>query len=142
LDETWNTLEHLIDEGCTYVADWVNDDQPYTMNVGGKSIVSVPYTYELNDIPALVRNKYTPVEFERMIKDQFDVLYAEAAESARVMAIALHPFLVGQPHRMAPLERAFQHISRFTGVWKTTGKEIAKHYLASLPAAQARPLTF
>jgi peptidoglycan/xylan/chitin deacetylase (PgdA/CDA1 family) len=131
LDETWNTLEHLADEGCTYVADWVNDDQPYTMDLNGKSIVSVPYTYELNDIPALVRHKYTPVEFERMIKDQFDVLYAEGEKSGRVMAIALHPFLFGQPHRMPALERAFQHIDRFAGVWKTTGAEIAKHHLAS-----------
>ena len=131
LDETWNTLEYLIDEGCTYVADWVNDDQPYTMNVNGRKIVSVPYTYELNDIPALVRNKYTPEEFERMIKDQFDVLYREGEGSGRVMAIALHPFLFGQPHRVPPLERAFEYISRFAGVWKTTGAEIARQYLAA-----------
>jgi peptidoglycan/xylan/chitin deacetylase (PgdA/CDA1 family) len=131
LDESWNTLDHLIDEGCTYVADWVNDDQPYTMDLNGKKIVSVPYTYELNDVPAIVRSKHTPEEFERMIKDQFDVLYAEGEKSGRVMAIALHPFLFGQPHRMPALERAFEYISRFDGVWKTTGAEIAKHYVSS-----------
>jgi peptidoglycan/xylan/chitin deacetylase (PgdA/CDA1 family) len=130
LDETWNTLEYLIDEGCSYVADWVNDDQPYTMDVGGKKIVSVPYTYELNDISVFVRSKFTPGEFERMIKDQFDVLYAEGETSGRVMAIALHPYLVGQPHRMPAFARALEYIDRFAGVWKTTGAEIAKHYLA------------
>jgi peptidoglycan/xylan/chitin deacetylase (PgdA/CDA1 family) len=131
LQETWNTLDHLIDEGCTYVADWVNDDQPYTMTVDGKSIVSVPYSYELNDMAAVVRSKSTPGEFERMIKDQFDVLYAEGEASGRVMAIALHPFIMGQPHRIAALERALKYICSFAGVWKATGSEIASHYQRS-----------
>jgi allantoinase len=110
----------------------VNDDQPYLMNVGGKSLVSVPYSYELNDMAAIVRNKCTPGEFERMIKDQFDVLWREGAQSARVMAICLHPFVMGQPHRIAALDRALGHIDKFDGVWKATGEEIAQHYLDSV----------
>lgn len=131
LQETWNTLDYLIEEGCTYVADWVNDDQPYTMTVGAKSIVSVPYSYELNDAAAIVRSKVTPIEFERMIRDQFDVLYAEGGHSGRVMAIALHPFIMGQPHRIAALNRALKYIDGFEGVWKATGAEIASHYMKS-----------
>src|SRR5438067_10428053 len=132
LDETWNTLDHLAAEGCLYVADWVNDDQPYLMNVGGRQLVSVPYSYELNDMASIVRNKYTPGEFERMIRDQFEVLWREGAQSARVMAICLHPFVMGQPHRIGALDRALAHIDKFDGVWKATGEEIARHYLASL----------
>jgi peptidoglycan/xylan/chitin deacetylase (PgdA/CDA1 family) len=131
LQETWNTLDHLAAERCIYVADWVNDDQPYTMDLGDKTLVSVPYSYELNDAAAIVRAKNTPNEFERMIKDQFDVLYAEGEKSARVMAIALHPFIFGQPHRIPALERALQYIDKFDKVWKTTGTEIAQHYLRS-----------
>jgi allantoinase len=132
LQETWNTLDHLVAEGCIYVGDWVNDDQPYAMDVGGGRLVSVPYSYELNDLAAIVRSKYTPGEFERMIRDQFDVLWREGAQSARVMAICLHPFLIGQPHRIGALERALEYISRFDGVWKATGEEIARHYLQTL----------
>jgi len=132
LQETWNTLDYLIREKCTYVADWVNDDQPYTMTVGDKSIVSVPYSYEVNDVSAIVRSKCTPGEFERMIKDQFDVLYAEGEKSARVLAIALHPFVMGQPHRIPALRRALEYINKFDGVWKTTGSEIAASYRASV----------
>lgn len=134
LHETWNTLDHLADEGCIYVADWVNDDQPYVMDVGGRRLVSVPYSYELNDTAAIVRNKYTPGEFERMIRDQFEVLWREGAESGRVMAICLHPYITGQPHRIAALARALAHIDRFEGVWKATGEEIARHYLSTLKA--------
>lgn len=132
LQETWSTLDHLLAEGCLYVADWVNDDQPYAMQLEGGTLVSVPYSYELNDLAAIVRSKYTPGEFERMIKDQFDVLWREGGESARVMAICLHPFLIGQPHRIGALERALDYISRFDGVWKATGEEIARHYLQTL----------
>lgn len=132
LQETWNTLEHLAAEGCLYVADWVNDDQPYLMDAGGKTLVSVPYSYELNDLAAIVRSKYTPGEFERMICDQFDVLWREGAQSGRVMAISLHPFLMGQPHRVGALARALQHIGRFDGVWKATGAEIARHFVQTL----------
>jgi peptidoglycan/xylan/chitin deacetylase (PgdA/CDA1 family) len=131
LQETWNTLDYLIEEGCIYVADWVNDDQPYTMRIGGKTVVSIPYTYELNDMSAIVRNKHTPGEFERMIKDQFTVLHGEGASSARVMAIALHPFIMGQPHRIGALARALDFIDGFEGVWKATGAEIARAYLAA-----------
>ena len=66
-----------------------------------------------------------------MIRDQFDVLYAEGAHYGQVMAVALHPFIMGQPHRIAALSRALQYIDGFEGVWKTTGAEIASHYLKS-----------
>lgn len=135
LQETWSTLDHLAAEGCIYVADWVNDDQPYLMDAGGKKLVSVPYSYEVNDTAAIVRSGYTPGEFERMIRDQFDVLWREGEHSARVMAICLHPYVTGQPHRIGALERALDHILRFEGVWKTTGEEIARHFLKSQVSA-------
>jgi peptidoglycan/xylan/chitin deacetylase (PgdA/CDA1 family) len=135
LQETWNTLDHLVAESCIYVADWVNDDQPYAMDVSGKMIVSIPYSYELNDMSAMVRSKYTPGEFERMISNQFEVLWREGEQSGRVMAICLHPFLMGQPHRIGALERALSYIDRFGGVWKATGEEIARHYLQTLSIA-------
>jgi peptidoglycan/xylan/chitin deacetylase (PgdA/CDA1 family) len=131
LAESWNTLEHLIDEKCLYVADWVNDDQPYLITVNGKTIVSVPYSYEINDSPHIYYRFGTADEFERMIKRQFDVLYREGEESGRVMAICLHPFMIGVPHRIDSLDRALEHISKHDGVWFATGSEIARHYLDS-----------
>jgi peptidoglycan/xylan/chitin deacetylase (PgdA/CDA1 family) len=138
LQETWSTLDHLAAEGCIYVADWVNDDEPYAIEVAGKTLVSVPYSYELNDMAAIVRSKYTPGEFERMIRDQFDVLWREGARSGRVMAICLHPFIMGQPHRIGALQRALGYIDQFDGVWKATGEEIARHYLDFLKNGDSR----
>lgn len=131
LQETWNSLDYLVEEGCKYVADWVNDDQPYRMNVGGKTLVSLPYSYEINDKPAFHDHHRTPDEFERMIRRQFDVLYREGADSGRVMAIALHPYIIGTPHRIGALNLALEYICAHEGVWLATGEEIVNYFLAS-----------
>lgn len=131
LAETWNSLDYLIDEGCMYVADWVNDDQPYLMDVGGRRIVSIPYSYEINDSNHIYYRFGSADEFETMIKRQFDVLYQEGAQSGRVMAICLHPFMIGVPHRIGSLDRALQYIRSHDGVWFATGEEIVRHYLQS-----------
>jgi allantoinase len=131
LQETWSTLELLEQQGCEYVCDWANDDQPYVMSLeNGRSMVSLPYSFEINDKPAFEHRFRTAAEFGDMIKRQFDVLYREGAESGRVMAIALHPYLTGQPHRIGALDEALEHICRHQGVWRATGSEITRHFLA------------
>jgi len=130
LQETWDTLTYLVEAGVEYVADWVNDDQPYFMDVaGGRRIVSLPYSWYVNDKPAYEHDRRTPEEFCSMICRQFDVLYREGAESGRVMAIALHPYLSGLPFRIGALEDAFAYICRHEGVWLATGSEIVRHYV-------------
>jgi len=131
LDETWNTLDYLAEEGVLYVSDWVNDDQPYLMQVNGRRLVYVPYSYEINDSPQLYYFYRDAEDFERMIRRQFDTLYAEGAESGRVMAICLHPFIIGQPHLIGILDSALKYICAHSGVWCATGEEIMRAYLAS-----------
>ncbi len=131
LQETWETLDLLAAAGCDYVCDWTNDDQPYTMTLGGnRTLVSVPYSHEINDKPAFEKFHRTADEFREMICRQFDVLYREGAQSGRVMAIAIHPYLTGVPHRIGAFEAALAYISKHERVWKTTGSEIAQHYRA------------
>ena len=131
MDETWNTLDHLVAEKVRYVTDWVNDDQPYRMQAGGGEIVYLPYSYETNDNAQIVSRFASIDDFERMIKRTFDVLYRESEDSARVMAICLHPFISGVPHRIAGLDAAFRYICNHNDVWWATGEEIVNAYLAS-----------
>jgi peptidoglycan/xylan/chitin deacetylase (PgdA/CDA1 family) len=136
LQETWNTLDFLAVEGCEYVCDWPNDDQPYLMTLeGGGELVSVPYSLELNDKPAYEKRNRTADEFHDMIVRQFRVLYEEGAESGRVVAIALHPYLSGVPHRIGALDAALQVICRHEGVWRATGGEIAREFRRQTPRA-------
>jgi peptidoglycan/xylan/chitin deacetylase (PgdA/CDA1 family) len=133
LAETWDTVDLLAAAGVEYVADWCNDDQPYVMNLdGGKRITSIPYTQQLNDKSAIERRFCTADEFREMICRQFDVLYREGEESGRVMAIALHPYLIGVPHRIDAFDAALKYICKHKRVWKATGSEIIRHYHAQM----------
>ena len=129
LQETWDTLDHLAANGCEYVSDWTNDDQPYVMSLdGGKSLIAMPYSHEINDKPVFERQHRTAAEFRDMICRQFDVLYREGAETGMVMAIAIHPYLTGVPHRIDAFDEAIGYIVKHPKVWRATGAEIARHY--------------
>ncbi len=138
LAETWHTLDILHEAGIRYVCDWVNDDQPYRMDLGDPSMIALPYSLQANDVPAYFDMKASVPEFERTLKEQFDVLYREGEASGRVMAIAVHPFLTGQPHRIGALDRALDYICSHEGVWRATAREIADHYRRCAPADAAR----
>jgi len=134
LIETWNTLDFLVEEGIQYVADWVNDDQPYRMRVRDQELVSLNYSMEINDKLAFEYRNFTAEQFETMIRRQFDVLYREGSTSGRVMAICLHPYIIGVPHRIDALDSALRYITSHDGVWMATGEEIVGHYLKQMPA--------
>jgi hypothetical protein len=98
----------------------------------GKTIISLPYSYNVNDKQAFESANMTPGDFQDMICRQFDTLYREGATSGRVMHIAVHPYLTGLPYRIGALDAALKHICKHKKVWKATGVEIARHYRAQL----------
>jgi len=130
LTETFETPRILRELGLDYVLDWTADDQPFALNVPG--MISVPYSVELNDIGLFVGKSFTGEQFRTAVIDQFDQLYADSANSGRVMALALHPFVIGQAFRARYLAEALEYIAGHEGVWLTTSDEIAAHFHASV----------
>lgn len=128
LTETVNTLDILAENGIEYVGDWTNDEQPYAMKVKKGTMYSIPYSVEINDIPAFLDLHQDGERFGQMICDQFDVLYEDGAKSGRVMSICLHPFLIGHPHRAKYFAQALAHITSRQEVWLATGGEIINWY--------------
>ena len=52
----------------------------------------------------------------------------------QVMGIALHPYIIGQPHRLRVLRRALSVVAQARGdVWITTAGAVFDH-VAALPA--------
>jgi len=134
LTETADTPRLLAELGLTYSLGWgVADDQPFPLEVpGGARFCAVPYSIEVNDIPVFLDQSTSAEGFERMIVDQFDVLPTEAQRRpGAVFGLSLHPFLVGQPFRIAALERALSHIVAHADVWLASSDEIAAWYLAN-----------
>jgi allantoinase len=131
LTETLDTPALLAELGSTYVLDWTNDDQPYRLNVPG--MLSVPYTLELNDLGIFTMHSRSGPDFVQIVRDQLDQLYADSADSGRVMALALHPFVTGQPFRTKYLDQTLEYLAGHPGVWLATSDEIAAHAAEVLP---------
>jgi hypothetical protein len=98
------------------------------MNVTKGSMISMPYSSEINDIPAHISLHQSAERFGKMICDQFDVLYEDGAKTGRVMSICLHPFLTGHPHRSKYFDKALAHVTSRQEVWLATGSEIVDWY--------------
>jgi peptidoglycan/xylan/chitin deacetylase (PgdA/CDA1 family) len=125
------TVDLFAELGGLYTCDLFHDDQPTPVKLrSGKRFVSVPYSLELNDTIVYVVNKIEPRRYGQMIKDAFDRLYAEGQTHGTVMCIPTHNYQVSCPHRLTAFEEALEYITGHSGVWVTTGREIAEHYLA------------
>jgi peptidoglycan/xylan/chitin deacetylase (PgdA/CDA1 family) len=130
--ESAATLDLLGSAGMDYVCDWVNDDMPYAMRTASGPIHAMPHPIDIDDYTILVQNHHTEDDFRDQLCDLFDLLYKESATAGgRIMAISLHPWVIGQPYRMRALEEALTHIMRQPGVWAATGSEILDAWKAS-----------
>lgn len=128
LTETEETLDLLRSQGIEYVADWVIDDLPQEIDTPHGTITTVPYTVETNDIVVFAVQQQPSEAFFQRGRDQFDRLYAESEENARVMAISVHPYITGVPHRIGYLEALLDHIDGHEGVMWMTASEIGDWY--------------
>ena len=124
LTETFETIDYLAEAGIEYVADWVLDDQPVKIKTAHGPIVSVPYTVEMNDIAMMALQHHPSEEWLRRGIDHFDRLYMEGEKTARVMAISVHPYITGAPHRIGYLEKLYEYIRARPGVCLWTGEQI------------------
>ncbi|WP_028936209.1 polysaccharide deacetylase family protein [Pseudonocardia spinosispora] len=136
LTETMETPDLLVEEGYDYVCDWVLDDQPTRLRTRGEKIVNVPYTQECNDVAMMLIQHHTADEYRGRAVDQFDQLLADARadDSARVMALVVHPYIMGAPHRLKYLDLALEHIRRHDEAVFYTGEQILDWYTDSRPA--------
>lgn len=135
LTETWETPDLLVEEGYSYVCDWVLDDEPVVLKTRTKPILNVPYTQECNDVAMMLIQHHKASEYFDRASDQFDQIHHDARHSARVMAIVVHPYIMGAPHRLKYFRKIVEKIASYDDVAFMTGGEIADWYLAQRPDA-------
>lgn len=138
ISESRSTTDLLSETGYAYTLNWAHDDQPTQMQTrSGKSLWSIPYPQELNDIPMIMGRQLDGSAFADMVIDNFDEMLLQSRQQSLVMGIALHPYIVGQPYRLRHLRRALQHIAAAQSsgdIWVTTPGQICAH-MQSLPTA-------
>jgi peptidoglycan/xylan/chitin deacetylase (PgdA/CDA1 family) len=122
--ESARTPQLLAEAGIRYVCDWANDEQPYRMNVPHGELSALPVSLPLDDVNALWDRHIDPDRYCQMITETFDPLYSDGAENPRLLVLTLHPFLIGQPFRIAALDTALGHIVKQDNVWRATGAQI------------------
>ncbi len=133
--ESINTPDLLADEGVTWFGDWINDDMPYLFRTATKPLVALPHSSEINDRQILVDFRHSETDFADQVADQFAFLAREATtQGGRIMALSLHPWVIGQPHRIGALERALRAIVTEGGLWNASGDEIAEAWKGAQPA--------
>jgi peptidoglycan/xylan/chitin deacetylase (PgdA/CDA1 family) len=128
LTQTYETPELLAEAGVRYIGDWVYDDEPTVIGTAKGPLVTLPYSVELNDIPMMIVQHHESEYWKRRATDQFDRLWKEGAERPKIMAMAIHPYISGQPHRIRYLEEIYEHIAGHDGVLHWNGAEIYDWY--------------
>jgi peptidoglycan/xylan/chitin deacetylase (PgdA/CDA1 family) len=134
LTETFDTIDLLAEAGIEYVADWVLDEQPCRIETTHGPVTSIPYTVEMNDIAMMALQHHPSEEWLHRGIAQFERLYAESERSTRVMALSIHPYITGVPHRIGYLEKLYAHIFARPGVLAWTGEQILDWYVAQTAA--------
>jgi peptidoglycan/xylan/chitin deacetylase (PgdA/CDA1 family) len=124
LTQTLETPELLAEAGVKYIGDWVWDDEPCEIHTEKGPLVTLPYTVELNDIPTMMIQHHESPYWLQRCRDTFDRLYQEGEERAKIMALAIHPYISGQPHRIKYLEEVYAYAKSHKGVVFWNGEEI------------------
>lgn len=124
-NQSANTMDLLAENKIEYCADWINDDMPYLFKTKTDPVHVMPLSTEIEDQFVINNNFHSEDSWAEQVIDAFDYLLAEAKEQGgRLFALNLHPWLVGQPHRIACLEAILEHISANDEIWQATASDI------------------
>jgi allantoinase len=129
LTQTLETPENLAAAGIKYIGDWVYDDEPTEIHTEKGRLVTLPYSVETNDIPMMLVQHHEAAYWTKKCLDAFERYHAEGAKRAKIMAIAVHPYISGQPFRIKYLEDVYKKMSRKKGVLHWNGAQILDWYL-------------
>jgi allantoinase len=117
LTQTFDTLDHLAEAGIRYIGDWVLDDEPVKLATAHGPVVALPYNFEIHDIVLMALQHHPSEMMYARALDQFRCLYEESAARAKIMAIAMHPYLSGVPHRIAHVARTLEIAHEGVAAW-------------------------
>jgi peptidoglycan/xylan/chitin deacetylase (PgdA/CDA1 family) len=138
MSQTLETPDFLAELGIKYTGDYVHDDEPSWCKTAHGDLVTIPYTFDMNDITMMSLQNHEGKHFYERGVDQFTQLYKESARRAKIMPIPIHAYLSGQPHRFVYLEKLYRYLAAQPGVVFMTGAEIYDWFVGESPAAAKR----
>lgn len=128
-NESSNTPDLLAENGISYFCDWVNDDMPYPFHTKHGALTAMPLSTELEDRFVISNNQHTAESWADQACDACDFLLQEAqTQGGRILSLNIHPWLLGQPHRMGQLERVLDYVTSKPEVWSASAGEIEENW--------------
>jgi allantoinase len=124
--ESARTPALLAEAGLSYVADFPNDDTPYATNHG--NLICMPNQAEWDDTQLMAVRRLMPWRWRDVVCEAFDYLHEEAHPAGSVMTLAIHPWLLGQAHRIKYLDEALAKMTSYKDVWQASAGEVAAHF--------------
>lgn len=134
LRESFDTPDILKKLGVEYVFDWVVDDVPHWMQTQHGPLLSLPYNLEINDSIIYAIEKHASNEMYQRLENTLRLFVREAKTQPRVLALGLHPHLIGVPHRFESFERMLDLLMNTPEVCFMTGEKMAQWYATQVPA--------
>jgi len=125
-NQSENTPDLLAAEGLEYCCDWVNDDLPYAFKTEHGDLTMMPLQTEIEDAFVIGSNLHSEDAWVTQVTDAIDYLLEEATEknSGRMLGLSLHPWMLGQPHRISSLEAVLEYISGHEDIWQASSLDI------------------
>jgi peptidoglycan/xylan/chitin deacetylase (PgdA/CDA1 family) len=117
----------LAAEGFVWHGDCNDDDRPYVIDAGGRRLVGIPLTMDVNDLPHSVRYGNPP----RALLELFtDTLAAARREDRPLMIdVTAHTHVYGRAFGAWVFDEAMRAAKRARDVWIGTRAEMARHVL-------------
>ncbi|MEP3208183.1 MAG: polysaccharide deacetylase family protein [Maribacter sp.] len=124
-NESENTPDILAAHGIEYFCDWVNDDMPYEFKTKNGSLTAMPLPTELDDYFIINNNLHAAEDWADQVEDAFEFLLRESISGGgRILGLNIHPWVLGQPHRIQYLERVLEKLGGHADVWSTSAASI------------------
>jgi len=126
--ETVNTPELLKAAGIRYVCDWGIDDLPCWMTTANGPLIAIPGNVALDDGVVYPIHQHSSDELYRRLVDTLTTFEAELDLNVHLIPIAIHPHLMGEPHRFPYFERMLDLLVARSDTVFMAGNEIAEWF--------------
>jgi hypothetical protein len=122
------TRQLLIEEGYLWHGDCFDDDLPYIERFNGNSLVAIPLTMEINDLPFHMRYGNPP----GLLKDAFrEILqrFRTGEQGACYIDVTAHAHVFGRPYGAAVFQELIALAAGQSDIWIATREQVARHVL-------------
>lgn len=117
----------LAEAGYDWHGDTLNDDLPYLVKFGDRSIVAFPNNTEVNDLPMYMRHGQPPRVMLEVFEDWLACARDREKGAVRVDP-AIHTHVFGRPLGSSVYERIMEVAKAAPDVWIGTRSVAASHF--------------